>query len=144
MTGALDSWSAQLAEWAIPEHILAAAPESPWVLPQAVFVRRADRHLRAPAGATYEELRKALSPKGTVLDVGAAAGAASLPAGELIEHITAVDVNEGLLTEFAERAAAHLGADRMVRACTINEPNVVSFCAFAMRFASATPPFAPR
>jgi SAM-dependent methyltransferase len=101
---ALESWSAQLAEWAIPEHILAAAPESPWVLPQAVFVRRADRHLQAPAGASYEQLRKALSPKGTVLDVGAAAGAASLPAGELISHITAVDVNEALLAEFAERA----------------------------------------
>lgn len=103
---ALAAWSAQLAAWAIPEHILAAAPESPWVLPRAVFVRRADRHLRTPAGATYDELRKALSPKGTVLDVGAAAGAASLPAGALIEHVTAVDVNESLLAEFAERAGA--------------------------------------
>lgn len=103
---ALEAWSAQLAGWAIPEHILAAAPESPWVLPHAVFVRRADRHLRTPSGATYEQLTKALSPGGTVLDVGAAAGAASLPAGELISHITAVDTNEALLAEFGERAGA--------------------------------------
>jgi SAM-dependent methyltransferase len=103
---ALEAWSAQLAGWAIPEHILAAAPESPWVLPHAVFVRRADRHLRTPSGATYEQLTKALSPGGTVLDVGAAAGAASLPAGDLISHVTAVDTNEALLAEFGERAGA--------------------------------------
>jgi hypothetical protein len=101
---ALKAWSVQLAGWAIPEHILAAAPESPWVLPHAVFVRRAERHLRTPVGASYDELRKALVPKGTVLDVGAAAGAASLPVGEMISHVTAVDTNEALLAEFAERA----------------------------------------
>ncbi len=31
---------------------------------------------------------------------------------------------------FCERAAAHLGADRMARACTINEPNVVAFIGY--------------
>jgi len=34
--------------------------------------------------------------------------------------------------EFAEKAAAHLGADRMVRACTINEPNVVAFVGYLL------------
>jgi signal recognition particle subunit SEC65 len=51
-------------------------------------------------------LLKALSPRGTVIDVGAAAGAASLPADDAIEHVTAVDTNEPLLAEFAERARA--------------------------------------
>ncbi|MCU1681390.1 MAG: hypothetical protein JWQ81_2129 [Amycolatopsis sp.] len=103
---ALENWSAQLAGWAIPEHILAAATESPWVLPHAVFVRRADRHVLSPTGASYAELRKALGDSGTVLDIGAAAGAGSLPAAEAIEHVTAIDVNERLLGEFGERAVA--------------------------------------
>lgn len=111
---ALEDWSAQLAGWAIPADILAAAPESPWVLPHAVFVRRADRHVRTPVGASYVELRKALGDKGTVLDIGAAAGAGSLPAADAIEQVTAVDVDERLLAEFAERAAALGVACRLV------------------------------
>jgi beta-glucosidase len=33
---------------------------------------------------------------------------------------------------FCERAAAHLGPDRMARACTINEPNIVAFCGWVL------------
>ena len=142
---ALETWSAQLAGWAIPEHILAAAPESPWVLPHAVFVRRADRHLRTPSGATYEQLTKALSPGGTVLDVGAAAGAASLPAGELISHITAVDTNEALLGEFAERAGAiphRLVQGRWPDVTEQVEPVDVVVCAHVLYNVADLAPFA--
>ncbi|SDX08076.1 Methyltransferase domain-containing protein [Amycolatopsis xylanica] len=114
---ALDAWTEQLAAWAIPEHIVAAAPESPWVLPKAVFTRRADRYVGSPVGASYEELHKALQDKGTVLDIGAGAGAASLPAAEFITHLTAVDANEDLLAEFAQRATA-LGVEHeLVHGC---------------------------
>jgi SAM-dependent methyltransferase len=111
---ALAAWSEQLAGWVIPEHILAAVPDSPWVLPQAVFVRRVDRHLKEPAGASLEMLRESLSPKGTVLDIGAAAGAASLPAADAIKHVIAVDTNESLLAEFAARARAREIPHRVV------------------------------
>ncbi|HJQ45267.1 MAG TPA: class I SAM-dependent methyltransferase [Amycolatopsis sp.] len=102
---ALRAWRDQLAAWAIPDEILAAAPESPWVLPQAVFVRRVDRHLRGPATPTHTAVLDALAAGGTVIDVGAGAGAACLPCAKAITHVTAVDSNAALLTEFAGRAA---------------------------------------
>ena len=40
-----DRWSRQLAAWAIPETVLAAAPESPWGFPPGLFARSADRAL---------------------------------------------------------------------------------------------------
>ena len=33
MTAAARRWADQLAAWAIPDEILATAPESPWSLP---------------------------------------------------------------------------------------------------------------
>jgi beta-glucosidase len=33
---------------------------------------------------------------------------------------------------FVERAAAHLGTDRIARACTINEPNIVAVCGWLL------------
>ena len=33
---------------------------------------------------------------------------------------------------FCERAATHLGSDRIARACTINEPNIVAFCGWGL------------
>ena len=33
---------------------------------------------------------------------------------------------------FCERVAAHLGPDRIARACTINEPNIVAFCGWVL------------
>jgi SAM-dependent methyltransferase len=99
----LAGWREALAAWAIPEHIAAAAPESPWVLPKELFARRADAQVERPSGAALERAAESLPMAGTVLDVGAGAGAASLPlaaAGELI----AVDENQDLLAELRHRA----------------------------------------
>jgi SAM-dependent methyltransferase len=103
---ALHNWAAQLAAWAIPEPILARATESPWVLPQQVFVRRAQRQVAEPGGPTYRMAAAALADPGTVLDVGAGAGAASLPLAPRTGYATAVDENEAMLARYAERAAA--------------------------------------
>ena len=75
----LNRWREDLAAWAIPDHIAAGAAESPWVLPRQVFARRADRLRRAPGGPSFERAWEALEPAGSVLDVGAGAGAACLP-----------------------------------------------------------------
>ena len=115
LTGLLDAWRRDLAAWAIPEHISAAATESPWVLPQQVFARRADRLACAPSGPSYELAWAALDPPGAVLDVGAGAGAASLPLLGRATALTAVDSDAGMLGLLAERAAAAGSTARCVR-----------------------------
>jgi SAM-dependent methyltransferase len=101
----LDSWRRDLAAWAIPEHITAAAAESPWVLPGQVFARRADKVAAAPAGPSFEQAWNALDPPGSVLDIGSGPGAACLPLAARATELTAVDTSEQMLALFAERAA---------------------------------------
>src|SRR5437764_12809678 len=90
----LNRWREDLAAWAIPDHIIAAAAESPWVLPRQVFARRADRLMREPTGPSFERAWEALDPPGSVLDVGSGAGAASLPLAPRARMVTAVDSDE--------------------------------------------------
>jgi SAM-dependent methyltransferase len=106
VTELLDRWRDELAAWAIPGHITAAASESPWVLPRQVFARRADRLVAEPAGPSYEHAWEALAPAGTVLDVGSGAGAASLPLAPRTSKVTAVDSDAEMLALLTERAAA--------------------------------------
>jgi len=102
----LDRWRSDLNAWAIPEHITAAVTESPWVLPRQVFARRADRARAEPSGPSYERAWAALDPPGSVLDVGAGAGAACLPLLPRATHLTAVDTDAGMLERLSERVAA--------------------------------------
>ena len=106
LTELLDAWQADLRSWAIPERITAAAADSPWVLPQAVFARRADRLSAQPSGPSFERAWAALSPPGSVLDVGTGAGAACLPLIPRCTELTAVDSDAGMLGALAQRAAA--------------------------------------
>jgi 2-polyprenyl-3-methyl-5-hydroxy-6-metoxy-1,4-benzoquinol methylase len=102
----LRQWRENLAAWAIPEHIAAAVPDSPWVLPRQVFARRADRLRSAPAGPSYQRAWDTLDPRGSVLDVGAGAGAACLPLAPRTTTLTAVDSDAGMLDLLAQRARA--------------------------------------
>jgi SAM-dependent methyltransferase len=101
----LGKWRADLAAWAIPEHITAVVADSPWVLPRQVFARRADRLMAEPAGPSYERAAEVLEPAGTVLDIGSGAGAACLPLAPHTTSVTAVDTDAGMLGLLAERAA---------------------------------------
>lgn len=106
MVRAVARWADLLAAWRIPTPVLDRVSDSPWVLPRSVFVRRADQQIAHPVGATHRAARIALATPGTVLDVGAAAGATSLPlAGRTpVTEVTAVDTDAELLEAFAERA----------------------------------------
>lgn len=98
-------WAEGLAAWALPEHILAAAPRSPWGFEPSVFGALADAALeRAEDTPSDAAARAALPPSGEVLDVGAGAGAASLRLHADAGSITAVDPSADLLAAFRERA----------------------------------------
>lgn len=101
-----DRWRDDLAAWAIPEHIMASVTESPWVLPAQVFARRADKLSAEPTGRSFEREWAALDPPGTVLDVGAGPGAASLPLAPRTTELIAVDSSKHMLDLLSERAAA--------------------------------------
>jgi SAM-dependent methyltransferase len=115
----LDDWRDELAGWAIPEHISQAAAQEAWVLPRQVFARRADRMAADPGGPSFRRCWATLDPPGSVLDVGAGAGAACLPLLPRTTALTAVDTDEemlGLLGErVGERAGALAGKVRLVR-----------------------------
>lgn len=107
----LRRWADLLAAWEIPAAVLARATDSPWVLPRGVFERRADAQIAEPIGSTHLAAISALGTPGTVLDVGAAAGASSLPlVGRApVTGFVAVDADAELLDGYTTRAAA-LGA----------------------------------
>ena len=105
MAEAAERWRRELAAWAIPADILAAAEESPWVLPHGLFAHRARVAADAPQGPSYERALEALEPLGSVLDVGPGGGAASLPLAERTTHLSGVDSDEQMLQQFAALAA---------------------------------------
>jgi SAM-dependent methyltransferase len=100
-------WADALDAWAIPEDILAAAPESPWGFPAGVFVEVARAALESPWTPTHERAAERVPVGGAVLDVGCGAGAASLPIAPPAGRIVAVDQGVEML-----RAIADLGAGR--------------------------------
>lgn len=104
MAEAAERWRRELAAWAIPDEIIAAAEESPWVLPPALFARRARTAAAAPQGPSYERASEALEPSGSVLDVGPGAGAASLPLAAHTTHLSGVDADPQMLQQFAASA----------------------------------------
>jgi SAM-dependent methyltransferase len=109
---ALDHWREQLEGWAIPDEIIERAPESPWGFPVGMFRAKADQaRRREPTPSNREALRflgegRAGGQAGTVLDVGAGGGAASLPLVGSARRIVAVDESAGMVEAFLDAAAA--------------------------------------
>lgn len=112
---AAERWRRELAEWAVPDEILASAPREPFVFVPAMFEAPPPDGRESPL-ATRRALEE-LPDGGTVLDVGCGGGAASFalapPAGRLI----GVDRQRDMLELFETTAAArgiaaetHLGA----------------------------------
>jgi len=103
-SGALERWREQLEGWAIPAEILAAAPESPWAYPVGLFRSRARRAGSRPTTPSNREAARYLPEGGSVLDVGAGAGAASLPLAGTAGRLVAVDESPEMLASFLAAA----------------------------------------
>lgn len=103
---ALERWGEDLRAWAIPEPILAAAPEPPYGFPTEAFRRRAEAAGTQPATPTTERALEALPEGGIVLDVGVGAGSTSLPLAERAGRVTGVDTSQELLDAFREVASS--------------------------------------
>ena len=111
----LDAWQDELSGWVIPPEIAAAATPSPRPLPRQVPAHPAERTAKTPAGASYRRAWAALDPPGSVLDVGAGAGAACIPLLDRTTALTAVDTDPELLAVLAGRAGALTGKVALVR-----------------------------
>ena len=111
---AAEAWASGLRSWAIPEEILAAAPESPYGFPADLFRRRGEEARGGPATPTTQRALEALPEAGSVLDVGVGGGGTSLPLVGRASEVTGVDSQGDMLVAFvatAERAG--------VRAATV-------------------------
>jgi SAM-dependent methyltransferase len=103
---ALDRWREELEAWAIPDEIIERAPESPWGFPVGMFRARAEQARGGEPTPSNLEALRFLGEGGTVLDVGAGAGAASLPLAGSARRIVAVDESPGMIEAFLAAAGA--------------------------------------
>src|SRR5438093_639121 len=105
MATAAARWREDLARWAIPDEILEQAPEPPWHCPVKLFAIRADAAVSQLTVSNRKAL-EALPQRGTVLDVGCGAGAASLPLASRASKLIGVDSSADMLEAFLERAGS--------------------------------------
>jgi 2-polyprenyl-3-methyl-5-hydroxy-6-metoxy-1,4-benzoquinol methylase len=96
---ALERWRRDLAARAIPQHILDAAPASPYTFPKELFRARAERAVERP---TTDRAAAAVPPHGTILDVGCGGGATSVGVAARASVIAGVDVSAEMLAMFRE------------------------------------------
>lgn len=106
--GAAARWEQALAAWGIPEHILAQAPQSPWIHPVALFVATGQE----PDTPSHRAAREALPEGGTVLDVGCGGGRAAFALTPPAARVVGVDHQQSMLDSFAaaagERGVEHV------------------------------------
>ena len=103
---AVARWAEQLAAWAIPPEIVAAAPESPYGFPAELFRTRGERRDGQDVTRTTERALEVLPEGGSVLDVGCGGGATSLPLAGRAGELVGLDAQEDMLEGFLANARA--------------------------------------
>ncbi|MBN2113214.1 MAG: class I SAM-dependent methyltransferase [Acidimicrobiia bacterium] len=89
-------WRAYLEGWALPADLLAAVPDSPYVWPADLYRRRQRAEAGGPPDPTARVVAGLLPGGGSVLDVGAGTGRASLPIAAEGHRLTAVERNPAM------------------------------------------------
>lgn len=112
MTGDDDAatrWGANLALWGIPDDIVRAAPQSPWIHPVDSFrpsnAPPADTPSLRRAVEALDEVAAASPDARSVLDVGCGGGRSSLALADRIDLLIGVDRQAGMLEVLAAEAA---------------------------------------
>lgn len=112
---AADRWQAELEAWAIPQYLLDAAEESPYGWPPWIWARLSAVARSSPPPITFEIVREMLGEHGSVLDVGAGRGRASLPLAVSGHDLTAVEPDSGMADGLEEEAARLGVSPRLIR-----------------------------
>jgi len=103
VTSAAEQWSAELAGWQIPAHILESAPQQPAVFPSEMFA--APPAGQSPLSRAGERAAEALGHGGTVLDVGCGGGAAGFALVPPATALIGTDRQRDMTAAFAATAA---------------------------------------
>lgn len=93
---AAERWRNQLAAWEIPAELLAAVTEDPYRWPVEVFRRRNVSADEADPAPTTGIVNRLAGPDGSVLDIGAGTGRASIPLARLGHPVTAVEKSSSM------------------------------------------------
>jgi SAM-dependent methyltransferase len=96
MEGAARQWAELLDGWTIPDEIAFQAPEDPWSIEPAAVAPP----FRPEDTPSRQMAIEALTPGGSVLDVGCGAGAASLALVPPAGRIVGVDRSPSMLAAF--------------------------------------------
>lgn len=102
MSSPAQQWREALEAWALPEEILSAASESPWIHPPVLF----DVPQEIAPSPSHERAREVLHEGATVLDVGCGGGVAAFALTPPATHVVGVDHQPEMLTMFRANALA--------------------------------------
>lgn len=99
-----DRWRHQLEAWALPPELLAAVEDSPYRWPVTMFRRRnRSARLEAPTPTTAI-VTELLGEAGSVLDIGAGAGRASLPLAASGHRVVGVERDPAMAAALRQEA----------------------------------------
>lgn len=99
---AAQQWADELAAWAVPPEILAAAPQRPYVFSPEMFA--APPSGAHPRSRSTEVAAEALAGGGSVLDVGCGGGAAAFALVPPAREVVGTDRQADMLQLFAATA----------------------------------------
>lgn len=103
---AAEEWASQLDAWEIPQHLLDQMDGSPYGWPQAMWKRRSElSKVESREPRTTEIVRSMLGDTGSLIDIGAGRGRASLPLAAAGHHLTAVEPDPAMAAGLREEAA---------------------------------------
>jgi SAM-dependent methyltransferase len=98
-------WRAQLEAWALPEELLASVPESPYGWPAKLWQRRSlSADERPETTPTYSIVKRLAGEGGSILDIGAGTGRASLPLARVGHPLTAIEPSPAMAAAFHTEA----------------------------------------